>query len=306
MSLRKLKLYLTELRAPFFTASVIPILLGTVIAWARTGEFYPGYFLFTLLGGLALHAGTNVANDYFDYLSGNDPINQEFIRPFSGGSRLIPQGLLTPAEVLRESLGLFALGILIGLYLAWVRGPAILILGIVGVFSGYFYSAPPFQLANLGIGEALVGLNFGILMTLGAYYVQTQSLGWEPVVAALPLALLISAVLYINEFPDYTADRAVGKRHLVVRLGRKRAAKGYVAIQVAAYLSIVIAIACRVIPPWALLALLPLPLSLKAMRIALLHYEHSPALAPSNAATITVHLSVGLLLCLGYALSRMV
>lgn len=299
-------MYLTELRAPFFTASVVPILLGTVIAWAHTGQLHWGYFLLALLAGTALHAGTNMANDYFDHLSGNDPINLEFVRPFTGGSRLIQRGLLSPGEVLRESLGFFALGGLIGLFLAWTRGPAVLVLGAIGVFSGYFYSAPPFRLANLGIGEMLVGLNFGILMSLGAYYVQAQSLAWEPVTAGVPVALLIAAVLYINEFPDYEADRAVGKNHLVVRLGKKRGVKGYAAIQVAAYLSIIAAVGSKALPTFALLAILPLPLSLKAIKTALSHYGQSSALVPANALTIRVHLLVGLLLCLGYVLDVIV
>ncbi|MFQ6059500.1 MAG: prenyltransferase, partial [Anaerolineae bacterium] len=204
----KFKLWREEVRAPFFTATIVPIVLGAVIAWVRVGTFHWGFFLLTLIGGLCLHAGTNVVNDYFDHLSGNDEINVEFVRPFTGGSRMIQKGLLQPQEVLRGALAFFAAGSLIGLYLAYARGPIILILGLMGVFCGFFYTAPPVYLARWGIGEFIVGVNFGLLMTLGSYYVQTRALAWEPVVAAIPVALLIAGVLYINEFQDVPADQA--------------------------------------------------------------------------------------------------
>lgn len=302
----KLKLWLLELRAPFFTASVVPVVLGAVIAWQRKGTFHWGYFLLTLVGGVLLHAGTNVANDYFDYLNRSDEINVEFVSPFTGGSRMIQAGLLSPREVIAEALILFALGSLIGLYLAWARGAAVLILGLIGLFSGFFYTAPPIYLAKWGIGELFVGLNFGFLMTLGSYYVQTRSLAWEPVVAATPVACLIAAVLWINEFQDAPADRAVGKDTLVARLGRKRAVSGYIFLLAATYLSIILAVALRVISPFTLLALLTFPLAWKAIGVARLHYDDYKRLTPANASTIQIHMVTGLLLILGYLLDKVI
>ncbi len=164
----KVKNWVMALRVPFLTASLIPILLGTAIAWFATGTLYWGFFLLTLLAGLSIHIGTNVINDYSDHKSGNDEVNTEFVRPFSGGSRVIQLGLLSPLEVLSGSLLFFLLSALIGFYLAWTRGPLILVLGAIGVISGIFYTGGPFNWAKRGIGELLVGLNFGILMTLGA------------------------------------------------------------------------------------------------------------------------------------------
>jgi hypothetical protein len=105
----KVKIWITEIRAPFFTATVVPILLGAVIAWARADTFHWGYFLLTMAGGLLLHIGANVANDYFDHLSGADEMNVEFVRPFTGGSRMIQEGLLTPKAVLTGALAALAL-----------------------------------------------------------------------------------------------------------------------------------------------------------------------------------------------------
>ncbi|HID86608.1 MAG TPA: 1,4-dihydroxy-2-naphthoate octaprenyltransferase [Anaerolineae bacterium] len=306
MSRSKFNIWLEEIRAPFFTATIVPVVLGAVIAWVRTGAFHWGAFLLTLLAGLCLHAGTNVINDYFDHLSGNDEINVEFVRPFTGGSRMIQKGLLQPQEVLRGALIFFALGSIIGLYLACARGPVVLILGLIGLFSGFFYTAPPIFLARWGIGELVVGVNFGVLMTLGSYYVQTRALAWEPVVASIPVTLLIAGVLYINEFQDAPADQAVGKTHLVVRLGRRRAVVGYEIIMAATYLSIVLGVLTQLISPFALLGLLTLPIALKSVRTARVHYDEYLKLAPANAGTVMTHLLTGLLLSVGYLVDKVV
>jgi 1,4-dihydroxy-2-naphthoate octaprenyltransferase len=300
----KLKIWLAEVRAPFFTATIVPILLGATIAWARTGAFHLGLFLLAMLGGLLLHAGTNVANDYFDHRSGTDDVNVEFVSPFTGGSRLIQQGLLTPREVISGALASFALACVVGLCLAYVRGPLIIVLGLIGIFSGFFYTAPPFNLVSLGIGEFFIGLNFGVLMTLGSFFVQTSYLAWEPVVAAIPVGLLIAGVVYINEFQDAPADGAVGKDHLVVRLGRRKAALGYLALLVATYTVIVLAALLRITSPFTLIALATLPVAIRAIGVARAHYDEYLQLVPANAATIFIHLLTGLLLSAGYLLDK--
>jgi len=300
----KLQIWLTEVRAPFFTATIVPILLGAVIAWARTGTLHFGLFLLAMLGGLLLHAGTNVANDYFDHRSGTDDVNVEFVRPFTGGSRMIQNGLLTPREVISGALAAFALACVVGLYLAYIRGPLILVLGLVGIFSGFFYTAPPFNLVSRGIGEFFIGLNFGVLMTLGSFFVQTGQLAWEPVVASIPVGLLIAGVLYINEFQDAPADGAVGKDHLVVRLGRKRAAWGYLLMMVATYVVIVVAAVLRITSPFTLVALATLPVAVRAIGVARAHYDEYLKLVPANAATVFLHLLTGLLLSAGYLLDK--
>ena len=302
----KVKIWLAEIRAPFFTATVVPILLGAVIAWATTSIFHWGYFLLTMIGGLLLHTGANVANDYFDHLSGADERNVEFVRPFTGGSRMIQEGLLTPREVLGGALTAFALAGVIGLYLTYVRGPVILILGIVGAFSGFFYTAPPIKLVSRGIGEFFIGLNFGLLMTLGAYYVQTASLAWEPAIASIPVALLITAILYINQFQDAPADGSAGKDHLVVRLGRKRAVLGYILLMAFTYLSILLAAIFGVTSPFTLIALITLPIALRAISVGRTHYDEYLKLVPANAATVFIHLLTGLLLSAAYLLDKAV
>ena len=304
--MKPFKLYLEELRIPFFSASILPVILGALIAWARTGMFRPDTFLLTLLGGVLLHAGTNVVNDYYDHVSGNDEANVQFVRPFTGGSRMIQKGLLSPREVLIEGLLCFALGSLIGVYLAFRVGKMVLFLGVIGALSGFFYTAPPLRLVATGAGEILVGLNFGTLMTLGSFYVQTGWLAWEPVWASLPLALLIAAVLYINEFQDCEADKAVGKNHWVARVGRARAVKGYAWLMGLTYVTILLGAVLGKVSLWALLGLLTAPIAWKGLRVAQRFFDDYLKLAPANAATVMVHLLTGVLLCLGYLAERLI
>ena len=293
-------LWVIKLRAPFFTATIVPVCLGAAIAWARTGTFNLWYFLLTLVGAVCLHAGTNMTNDYFDHTWGSDEINVEFANPFTGGSRLIQMGIVKPGVFLWQGIGFFVLGGLIGLALTFTRGLWVLWLGIVGVFSGYFYTAPPFRLVRTGVGELLIGLSFGPLMVLGSFYTQTQAVSWEPVIASLPVALLIALVVWINQFQDMRADAAVGKNHWVVRLGRERSATAYGLLLALVYLSLLVGVLFGGVTPFALLGLLTSPLALKAYRVARLHYDHPRELTPANAATIQIHLWTGALVTLGY------
>lgn len=296
----KLRIWIAELRAPFLTATLVSIILGTAIAWTKNDTFSLEYFLLALIGGVFLHLGTNVANDYYDHKSGNDEVNKEYVRPFSGGSRTIQLGLLTPKEVLSGALLFYTLATLIGMYLSWIRGPFVLVLGLIGLISGFFYTAPPVNWAGKGIGEALVGINFGALMTLGAYYIQTQNVALEPLVASIPVSLLIAAVLYINEFPDYVADKTVGKNTLVVRLGRSRAVYGYALIVLGAFASVFLSALFGIMPPTTLFALIPFPLAVEAVKHASKFHSESFSLVPANAMTIILHFLTSLLISLGY------
>lgn len=298
----RIKLWVLEARVPFFTATVVPITLGAVVAWARGEPFHWGLFLLTLVGGLFMHAGANMINDYMDHLRGTDAANVEFVRPFTGGSRMIQDGLLTPRQVLTASVLCLALGCIIGIYLASVRSWLILVIGAVGLFSSVFYVTPRFALSAIGIGEVFIGLNFGVLMTLGAYVVQTGRFTWEPVIASLPVALLIAAVLYINEFQDAAADASVGRHHLVVRLGKRLAAQGYAALMLAVYLCLVLGVWLDSVAVWASLGVLTVPLAYRAVRVALVAYDDSQRLVPANALTIQIHLFTGLLMIVGYVI----
>ncbi|MHA1637164.1 MAG: 1,4-dihydroxy-2-naphthoate octaprenyltransferase, partial [Candidatus Thorarchaeota archaeon] len=261
----KIRAWLMEMRLPFLTASLTPVFVGTAIAWATTGIFLLDVFLLTLIAGACLHIAANMSNDYFDHTAGqtgSDDINEEFIQPFSGGSRTIQLGYLSPREVLTGAMVFFVIGGLIGVYLAFTIDLLILAIGVIGVGSGFFYTAPPFRFVKRGIGEIFIGLNFGILMVFGSYFVQTLTITLEPILASIPIALLISAVLYINGFPDFVADRDSGKRTIVVRLGRKRAAKGYALMIGCVYLWTIGTVLLNLISVYSLFVLLSLPFAI--------------------------------------------
>ena len=140
----RLGVWLTAMRAPFFQAVIIPTVVGTAVAWYRTGIFYWQYFLLATLAVVFINAGTNLANDYFDHRSRSDDINKD-VTPFSGGSRVIQENLISPAKIYRSSLVFFVLAALIGLYLAFARGLLLMIIGIGGILLGYFYTASPIR-----------------------------------------------------------------------------------------------------------------------------------------------------------------
>ncbi len=297
---RKALVWLLAVRAPFLTATVAPVILGGAVAWATRDSLNWGLFFLALAAGAFLHSGVNVFNDYFDHLSGDDMINTDFVRPFSGGSRIIQMGLLTPLEMLTGAILLCALSAGIGAVLAWAVGPLVLAFGAIGLLSGVFYVGRPFSWVSRGIGELVVGLNFGTLMTLGSYYVQTGRVDWTPAIASIPVAALIAAVLYINEFPDFAADRAVGKKTWVVRLGRQRAAVVYALLMAVPYVAVIAAVVADVLPVPTLLSLLTLPLAARAVQCALRYHSQPLELTPANSLTIVTHIATGLLLTLGY------
>ena len=300
----KPSILIKELRAEFLPGSVMPVLLGVAMAYARTGNFEALPFALTLAGVVFIHLGTNVANDYFDHLSGNDALNTQFVRPFTGGSRLIQDRLLSPRAVLTLSISLLAAAVAIGVALAFMRGPYILLLGAIGIASGFFYVAPPLNLASRGFGECFIGLNFGVLIVAGSYFVQTRSVSVESIVASLPLAILIVAVVFINEFQDMDADARAGKRTLVVRMGLSKATFAYGFIVLSAFLPVIVGVAAGLMPRTTLLALGALPFALKAIVVAREHYASPKELTPANALTIVSHTLTGVLLIVGYLIAR--
>ncbi len=297
-----LKLWIRALRAPFFQAVIIPVLVGTAVAWYRTGIFYLGYFLLTLFGAMFVNAGTNLTNDYFDHESRADDINKEFTA-FSGGSRVIQEGLISPQKIRIAALIFFALATVIGLYLVYARGWPILVIGILGVATGYFYTAAPLKLGYRGLGELITGINCGPLVVLGAYYIQARTLSLEALLVSMPVGFLIAAILYINQFPDYLTDKAAKKNNLVVIIGPEKAIKGFYLLLIAPYLVVVLGSALKIIHPMSLICLLSLPVAWKTAKIAQANYNRGKKLIPAMAGTIATHLLIGLLLSCGYLLA---
>ena len=206
------------------TASIASMLLGTCWA-AHDGKLALGWLALTVAGVFALEVAKNASGETFDFNSGADlAVATEDRSPFSGGKRVLVDHLLTRGETIAIAVGAYATGIGAGLAIALWREPRVLAIGVLGVACAYFYHAPPLRLSYRGLGELAVALCYGPLIAAGTYLVQYGSISPGIVLASVPLGLLIAAFLWVNEFPDYRADRAAGKRTLVVQAGRPRAA----------------------------------------------------------------------------------
>ena len=298
--------WVKAVRAPFFTGTLVPVAVGSTLAYSQTGKFHWLNFFLTLFGFLFIHAGANLANDYFDHKTTDDDINRSFT-PFSGGSRVIQEGIVPAKQVLKAALIFFGLGSIIGLYLNYVSpGNIVLLFGVFGVLTAFFYTATPVMFAYRGWGELMIGLDFGVLAVMGSFYVQAHFLNWSAFWASLPVAFMITGILYINQFQDYEADKTVNKNHWVVRLGKKKAVYGYYLIIAGTYLSIIISVVSGLLPPLALIALLTLPLAYAAIKVLRANYDKISELIPANSSTIKIHLFVGLLLSFGFILSRLI
>lgn len=291
-------LLLRELRAPFFTASLVPAALGIALAHWRTGTVDPTLAWLTVAGVLAIHAGANTANDYFDHQSGNDEVNTRYIRPFTGGSRLIQEGLLAPKEVLVLSLACFLAGLVAAAFVVWRAGWPVLLPAALGALCGYAYTAPPLKLGYRGWGEPAIALAFGLLPVAGAYYVQTRNLDASVLLAALPVTLLVTAILFVNQFPDHLADKLVDKRHWVVRLGPRAARLPYAMLMLGWAPILAAAVAAGALPTASLFALLTLLPCTIALVIVWRNYDNEPRLAPASALTVLSHLLVGVVMVL--------
>jgi 1,4-dihydroxy-2-naphthoate octaprenyltransferase len=302
--MKKMFIWLAAPRPQFFTAAVIPVALGAAIAWDRTGSVNWANFYLTMAGAVLSQAGLNLTNDYYDFLSGDDVINKT-PTPFSGGSRLLPNGVLKPAQVLTAGITCFFLTAAIGLYLVYaMKGYLLFLFGGIGIFLAFFYTASPLKIGYTRMGEAATGIGFGPLMVLGSYYVQTGKLAWEPFFASLPVGILIALVLFINEFPDYEADLATGKRNTVVSIGKSRASNIYAWLIMSAYAVLAAGAAAGVFPVTSLTVFLTLPFAVKAAVTARSHYGKIKELLLANALTVIVHFSFGLLFTLSYMWGR--
>lgn len=299
----RLRIWIREVRAPFFTAAIVPTAIGAALAWYGTGVFDPFLLFLATLCVVLIHAGTNVVNDYFDYRNGSDLVNKNK-SPFNGGSPFLIDGTLTPKQVYWGALILFALGGMIGLVLAYLVSSLILVLMVIGVFLGYCYTSPKVNLAARGIGEIAAGFGFGPLVVAWSYLAQTGTLTLSAFLGGIPIGLLIALVLFINEFPDMEADRYAGKNHWVVRVGLARASVWYAVFMCMAFASIISLWMVRIYPVWVLIALIPAIVATGAARIVTSKHVRVGEILPAQAKTIQTHLITGLLICLGLVLSR--
>ena len=290
------------------TASLIPILLGGAIAFSVMHTLNVFLFLLTLIGGIMIQAGTNMINDWKDADTDNE--NVEGIRPFTGGSRVIQLGLISRADMGFFGMILCLLSAIIGLYLIAVSGWGLVPLIFYGLIAGLFYTSEKgrFSFINLapGLAEFLIATTFGVLMTVGAFYVQTGYFSLQAFLLSLPVAIFISNVLLINQFQDAESDAKSGKNTLVVRIGKLKAKNFLIACFIAGYLMIALLPLLGFAPYAFYLAFLSLPFAWKAIRYAQQNYNKTATdLISSNAHTAINHLFAGLLLVFAFLLNEL-
>jgi 1,4-dihydroxy-2-naphthoate octaprenyltransferase len=280
----------------FFTASVLPVAVGTIAGARHGGAFDGGAFALALTATVCVHAAVNVYNDVCDSRSGGDQANLDRIHPFTGGSRFIQNGVLGEGEMARLAHALLGVGVLLGVALVALKGPMVLALGAIGVGLGLLYSLPPVHLAGRGLGEIAVGIGFGVLPVVGAAWLQAGSYVPLAALLSLPLGCWIAAVLIANEVPDAVADEGAGKRTLAVRLGPRGTRVLYAGVQAAAAASLAGGVSLDVLPAWSLVV----PVALLGLAgIAAKDLGGSRLdLTRAIKLTLAIHLAGGLWLCL--------
>jgi 1,4-dihydroxy-2-naphthoate polyprenyltransferase len=266
-------------------ASAAAMFLGASAA-GRDGPIEWSWLALTVAGILFLEAAKNASGEIFDWDSGTDQaVAEEDRSPFSGGKRVLVDRLMTRSQTVVMAAIFYALGVAAGLAIVAFREPSVLWLGLGGVFLAYFYHAPPFQLSYRGFGELAVAFAYGPLITCGTYLVQRRAISPEVALLSLPLGLLIAAFLWINEFPDCKADAAAGKRTVVVRLGRKRASRGFVLLVSLAY-AILAVLPIVGVPLLAWLGFVGIPHGVGAGWRLLRHREITRDIVPAQAWTL--------------------
>ncbi len=280
-------------RVRFLLASVISVSIGLAIALWKSSALDPLYAVLTYIGVLSLHASVDLLNDYWDYRSGIDKVARR--TPFSGGTGVLPEGMLSPSSVYRAGIAFLIIGALIGSYFVAVRGFAIAMILGFAIIAVYLYST---SIVRIGLGELFVALK-GMMIVIGTYYVQVGAFGTEVIHAGVVSGMLSSIVLFMNSFPDYEADMRGGRRTLVILLGPARAARLFIAFPLAIYITIVTGVLLSLLPAYVLLSLGALPLALKVYRTLKARYDDVEGLIPCMRSTVAFSRIVGITIVVG-------
>ncbi len=291
-----IKTWFLETRPQFLLLSIILVIYGTSIALYQ-GYFNFKYFLLTLIGLISAHIAVNVLNDYFDFKSGLDL--KTLRTPFSGGSGILPAGLLDPEKVYAFGILSLAFGLAIGIYLVLISGIALLPLIVAGAIIAYFYTT---HLTKYMLGEISAGLGLGCLPVIGSYFVQTGHYTLSCILASVPAGILTANLLLLNEVPDYEADKAVGRRTIVTVFGKDVAVKIYAVLTTLTYATIITCIALGIVPPLTGISLATIPIAVKGIKLAQKHYDVRK-LIPALANNVKLVLGTQFLIALGFLFS---
>jgi len=254
------RIWLMAARPRTLPAAVAPVLVGTALA-ATEGTFKILTFLAALIGALFIQVGTNLSNDYSDARRGADTEDR------LGPVRVTAGGLVPPRQVLRATYMAFGVAVLAGVYLIATAGWELLLVGAASILAGVLYTGGPRPYGYEGLGEVFVFLFFGVVAVAGSYFAQVERLEWEALVLAVPVGLLASAILVVNNVRDLETDRRAGKRTLAVRLGRERARALFVGMVVLAFVTAPLPWILGSLSPWLFLSWLAIPLAVPVIGV---------------------------------------
>jgi 1,4-dihydroxy-2-naphthoate octaprenyltransferase len=290
------RIWLMAARPRTLPAAVAPVLVGTALA-GYLHVFHPLRFIAALLGAIFIQVGTNLSNDYSDARRGADAEDR------LGPVRVTAGGLVPPRQVLVATYVSFGLAVLAGVYLVFVAGWQLLLVGGASILAGVAYTGGPRPYGYEGLGEVFVFLFFGIVAVAGSFFVEVKHLNWEAFALAVPVGLLAAAILVVNNVRDIDSDRRAGKRTLAVRLGRERTRLLFALV---VYLAFVLAPVTWVFGPtsaWVLLPWLTVPLAARVIGVVRTHTD-GPSLNGALAQTGMLQLAFCTLLSAGLLLSR--
>jgi 1,4-dihydroxy-2-naphthoate polyprenyltransferase len=292
------KIWLMASRPRTLPAAAAPVLVGTAYAYTL-GTFKVLTFIATLLGALFIQIGTNLSNDYSDARRGADTEDR------LGPVRVTAGGLVPPKQVLIATYVAFGLAVLVGVYLIVTAGWQILLIGVLSILAGVLYTGGPRPYGYEGLGEVFVFLFFGLVAVTGTFFAQREEFNWESFVLAVPVGLLATAILMVNNTRDLETDRRAGKKTLAVRLGRDRARIGYALLIYLAFATAPLAwvLGGEHLTPWLLLPWLALPIAAPIVRVVKNRVD-GPSLNGALARTGMLQLVFCILLSAGLLLSR--
>jgi 1,4-dihydroxy-2-naphthoate octaprenyltransferase len=290
------RIWLMAARLRTLPAAIAPVLVGTALA-GNAHIFHPLRFIAALIGAIFIQVGTNLSNDYSDARRGADTEDR------LGPVRVTAGGLVPPGRVLVATYLSFGVAVLAGIYLIAVAGWELLLVGAASILAGVLYTGGPRPYGYEGLGELFVFLFFGIVAVAGSYFVQVRHVSWEAFALAVPVGLLASAILVVNNFRDIDTDRRAGKRTLAVRLGRERTRALFAAVVYLAYLLAPVTWILGPMRAWLLLSWLTLPLAAAAVRV-IRNRTDGPSLNEALGNTGRLQLVFCMLLSAGLLLSR--
>ena len=284
------------IRVKFLLASVIAVCLGLAISWSQNQTIDIINASLTFAGVIALHASVDLLNDYWDFKRRIDTETKR--TKFSGGTGVLPEGLLQPAEVYRAGMAFLILGAIIGGYFIFFNGVTIAIILVFAIISIYFYST---KIVNSGLGEVFVAIK-GAMIVLGTYFVQTSQIVIEPILGGMILGVLSSMVLFVNSFPDFEADRAGGRKSLVIMIGKKRATSALWIFPIVVYGIIISGVITQTLPILSLITLLSIPLLIKSGLGLKRSFDDVEKLVPVMGSCVSYGRITGTLLVLSFLL----